>query len=167
MTVIDPPIVLPRIVLALDALATCVCEQLATTGAGPTCWCGLYPGAAVSWEHCGECDGGVCGMGYVRLARVFPYNTFPQGVIDLRCASPLAWAVEIGALRCLPQPADGEPPSPEIAAEATVNQMLDARAIWEAMKCCGLEIGIETYIPVGPEGGCVGGFWLAYLDDPS
>jgi len=66
MTVIDPPVQVPSIVESLLALSDCVCELLVTHGAGSTCWCGLYPGAAVSWEYCGECQSGACGMGYVR-----------------------------------------------------------------------------------------------------
>jgi hypothetical protein len=164
MTVIEPPIVvLPPIALALDALATCVCELLASEGAGPTCWCGLYPGASVSWEYCGECTSGACGMGYVRMGGVFPYATFPLPVIDDRCVKPLAWAVEVGALRCLTIPADGEIASPMEMAEATINQMLDATALYKAIKCCGLELAVEAYRPLGPEGGCVGGAWIGYV----
>jgi hypothetical protein len=93
VTITDPhpehPIAIapPRIIMALVDLADCICTELAATGAGPTCWCGLYPGAQVSWEFCGECSGNTCGMGWVRLAQVFPYNVFPTGTIDLNCAS--------------------------------------------------------------------------------
>lgn len=156
------PIVMPSIVLALDALAACVCEMLATEGAGPTCWCGMYPGADVSWEYCGECSGGKCGMGYVRMGGVFPYATFPLAVVDDRCVKPLAWAIEVGALRCLTIPEDGSIASPAEMAEVTIKQMLDATALYKAIKCCGLEIAVEAYRPSGPAGGCVGGSWIAY-----
>ena len=102
------PIAPPAVALALIDLADCVCSELAETGAGPTCWCGLYPGAAVSWEYCGECGGGTCGMGYVRASGVFPYESFPEAAIDIHCARPLAWSIEVGALRCFPQPDDGQ-----------------------------------------------------------
>jgi hypothetical protein len=157
-----PPVVVPELAVSLIALADCVCELLGTEGAGPTCWCGLYPGAAVSWDYCGECDDGACGMGYVRLAGGFPYDSFPTPVIDDRCAKPLAWAVEVGALRCFPQPADGELPSPAALAEVAIDQALDAAALFKAIRCCDLELAVEVYRPVGPEGMCVGGFWTAY-----
>ena len=77
---ITNPIVPPLVAMALVELADCVCEQLATAGAGPTCWCGVYPGAEVAWDYCGECNGGHCGMGWVRLRAVFPYDIFPTGI---------------------------------------------------------------------------------------
>lgn len=112
----SPPVAPTAMMLALDALATCVCEFLALEGAGPTCWCGLVPGGPnVSWEACsgGECRTDVCGMGYVRLGTVFPYETFPVQTITDRCDRPLAWGVEVGALRCVPVHDDGTPPTPE------------------------------------------------------
>lgn len=163
MTIIEVPPVTQNVIAALADLADCVCAELATTGAGPTCWCGLYPGQAVSWDYCGECSGDRCGMGYVRLASVFPYETFPQQIIDDRCRRPLAWAMEVGALRCLPQPSDGGLASPEEMSSVTISQVLDASALHRAIKCCGLSVGVQSYLPVGPMGGCVGGYWLAYL----
>jgi len=168
VTVTEPiAITPPPIALMLADLAACVCGALANEGAGPTCWCGLYPGAQVSWDYCGACDGDKCGMGWVQLATIFPYNTFPVGVIDLRCASPLAWGIRVGALRCIPTPDDGELPSPEDMANAALMQYLDAKALHTAIKCCtGITASIETYVPVGPDGGCVGGYWTAYLEEP-
>ena len=82
------------------------------------------------------------------------------------CERPLAWAIEVGSLRCFPQPEDGGIVSPEDMTEVAVNQYLDGRALHDAIHCCGLTTALETYVPVGPAGGCVGGFWQAYLDDP-
>lgn len=154
----------PPVALALLELTDCVCAQLSAVGAGPTCWCGLYPGAAVSWEYCGgECSAGVCGMGYVRLAGVFPYDAFPVPAVDDRCVRPLAWGVEVGALRCVPTPSDGTVIDAATMNEVAVAQVLDAYALYQAVKCCGLEMSVERYFPVGPLGGCVGGFWIAYV----
>jgi hypothetical protein len=153
----------PRIALALVDLADCVCAELAETGAGATCWCGLYPGASVSWDYCTECSGGACGMGYVRFAGVFPYDSFPVPTVDFHCAKPTAYALEVGALRCMPQPGDGELADPTTMIEVSLGQLMDAEALYRALKCCGLDIAVERYQPVGPEGGCVGGFWTAYL----
>lgn len=161
MTVL-PPDFSPPFTPVLFALADCVCTELATTGGGPTCWCGLVPGALVSWEFCGECDGGKCGMGYVRVDGVVPYNVFPVAEIDLNCARPLAIRVEVGALRCIP--VAEELPSPETLAEVTAIQMMDIWALYRALMCCGASaVAAEAYVPVGPEGGCVGGFWTAFL----
>jgi hypothetical protein len=40
----------------------------------------------------------------------------------------------------------------------------DAFALYRALRCCqGVEVAAEAWTPVGPEGGCVGGQWTAYL----
>jgi hypothetical protein len=163
MTLVAPPPYTLAVATTLADLADCICEELSTSGAGPPCWCGLYPGQSVSWEFCGECDNDRCGMGYVRLAGVFPYSVFPEQTIDTRCTYPLGWAVEVGALRCLPQPSDGTLPSPQEMAEVAIRQVLDASAIHRGLKCCDHEVAVQQYVPVGPSGGCVGGFWLGYL----
>lgn len=167
MTILEPypeqPIALPppNVAIHLLNLADCLCAELAESGAGPTCWCGPYPGAQVSWEGCGECDNDHCGMGYVRVVAGFPYQVFPQPVVDDRCVMPLAWSVEVGALRCLPTAAEGVL-DPVAMAEAAVVQMFDARAIYTAIRCCpDIRMAISNYVPVGPEGGCVGGYWVA------
>jgi hypothetical protein len=141
----------------------CVCEQLTAVGAGPACWCGIYPGAQVSWDYCSDCNSGVCGMGYVRLAGAFPSDSFPLPAIDTTCRKPLAWGVEVGALRCFPQPESGELLDPVSMGEVAMNQAMDAEALYRALKCCEFEMAIEIYRPVGPDGGCVGGFWTAFL----
>jgi len=71
--------------------------------------------------------------------------------------------VEVGALRCVPQPHDGEALTPIEMAEVAIGQLLDAHALHRALKCCGLEVAVAAWVPAGPEGGCVGGFWSAYL----
>lgn len=162
------PIAPPQIAWQIVELVDCLCGMLEVEGGGRPCWCGAYPGASVSWEFCTECQGGSCGMGYVRPAGIFPYTTFPFPETDVHCASPLAWTIEVGALRCVPQPADGEVLSPADMLDVTITTMLDARAIYKAIKCCDAIPGaaIQFYTPVGPEGGCVGGFWTAFLDVP-
>lgn len=165
---VPPALPYPSVQAILLELVDCVCTSLADNGAGPTCWCGLYPGETISWEYCGgECDEGACGMGWVRATTVFPYETFPVPVIDSRCQRPLAWGVEVGALRCMSM--GQEIASPEEMADTSLSQVLDARALWLALKCCqdnngrSIEISPDVYTPVGPLGGCVGGFWTAFL----
>lgn len=163
MSVIELPAP-PAIAIALTELAECVCEQLTTNGAGETCWCGLYAGAVVTWDYCaGECGNDVCGMGWVRLGTVFPYSIFPQPILDDRCALPLAWQIEVGALRCIPLMPDGGPIDSATMADVALKQVLDARALHAAMQCCGFSVAAEVYTPTGPEGGCVGGFWTGYI----
>lgn len=154
----------PAAINAIIELTECMCELLALEGAGPTCWCGLYPGAAVSWEYCTACDGDTCGMGYVRLAMVSPYQVFPSPAVDDKCVLPTMWALEVGALRCMPTPHDGEVLDVGSMAEVAIGQMLDARALRKAIKCCVPDLGLGLWSPAGPNGACVGGYWAAFLD---
>lgn len=162
------PIAPPTVALLLDALSTCVCEQLATTGAGPVCWCGIYPGNQVSFEFCGECGGNACGMGWVRLAGAFPTDPFPNPTLDPSCFHPVAWTIEVGALRCIPTPPDGMLPGPDVLALVGLDQALDANALYNAIQCCGLDRGtwvVQNWLPLGPDGGCVGGAWTVFVGE--
>lgn len=163
MALVPPPPITQAVVVALAELGDCVCAELTQTGGGEPCWCGLYPGQQVAWESCGECSGGRCGMGYVRVAGVFPSESFPVAAIDRRCTLPLVWAIEVGALRCFPYTSDGDAPPPTEMADAAVVQILDASALHRAIKCCSVEVAVQSYTPVGPMGGCVGGYWTAFL----
>lgn len=163
MTVVDP-IAPPMVAMAMQQLSECVCEQLETVGAGPTCWCGILPGAAAAWDYCaGECTTDRCGIGWVRLVSVFPYGIFPTPTPDDRCVLPLAWTVEVGALRCMPLTLDGSPLDPVTMSDVALRQILDARALHWALKCCDLPVAANVYTPLGPDGGCVGGAWTAWL----
>jgi hypothetical protein len=155
---------LPFITPHLVTLTECVCEELAATGAGPTCWCGMYAGALPAWDYCGSCDGDVCGMGYVRVVTAFPYEVFPIPTLDNTCRRELAWQIEVGAMRCIPVHDDGLPLAEADMAEVWVGQMLDTWALYKALTCCEAPgMSVQSYTPVGPEGGCVGGFWTAYV----
>ena len=148
----------------LLTLADCLCEKLTSEGAGPTCWCGLWHGEVVSWDYCDECSSTACGMGYVRLANAFPYETFPAPAVSLRCYLPLAYHIEVGALRCFPTMEEGGAlPPPAAITEASLLTLADMRAMHNALMCCGLDIAVEAYIPVGPAGNCAGGYWTGYI----
>lgn len=149
----------------IDALMACVCELLATTGAGPACWCGFFPGAEVSWDYCGQCEGGTCGMAYIRIVEAYQSAAFPDPDDTVtRCQSPLAVQLAVGALRCMPVEDDGSLPDPDAVMEASIGVIADMTAMWEAISCCDIgEYAVGNYTPLGPQGGCVGGEWLMWV----
>ena len=160
---------MPPIAPVVIDLINCVCEMLATNGQGPTCWCGVYPGASVSWEECGDCGDDVCGMGYVRPGTTTPYDVFPFSVIDENCVKPLAYELEVGVLRCFPtMDDDGAMPPADVTTEAAMGLLQDQYALYQAIMCCeGLKTkAISAWQPIGPQGNCVGGFWTVYVDEP-
>lgn len=151
-----------RLASVIASLSECVCETLTTSGGGPLCWCGLYPGAQVSWDYCGNCSGATCGMGYVRLDAVYPSSSLPQPDITPTCAAPLAARIAVGALRCVPVADDsGNLPEPMDLWESGLQIIADMGALHEAIVCCkpGYYV-LGEYTPLGPRGGCAGGEWM-------
>lgn len=162
----DPPVLLPpKFLTKVLELVECVCAHVESEGAGAVCWCGLYPGQAVSFDYCGECDGGACGMAWVRPTQFYPSDTFPLPTIDMTCTKPLALGLEVGVVRCMPLiGADGELPSNEDMNIAGIAQLLDAMALYKAIACCeGVNLTVEQWQPASG-GGCAGGFWTVFLD---
>jgi hypothetical protein len=163
VTVIEP-FVVPVFAAALLDLSECLCENLETVGAGPVCWCGPISGAEPAWDYCSECGNDVCGMAWVRLVSAAPFTTFPNPDPSPGCNKNLMYTVELGAMRCVPYPSGGEPPSVTAMAEVTLRQWADAQAMYRALRCCNQPlVTAQTYQPFGPTGGCVGGAWLASI----
>lgn len=158
----------PKITLALMDLRDCLCSALCEIGAGPTCWCGIWHGELVSWDYCSECDRGACGMGWVRLFDAAPSETFPEATIDPNCTMPLAYQIEVGAVRCYPtMDDDGSLPDEGAIGEAAMGMIADMEAMHEALRCCTSEhitdFVLGNYLPLGPSGACAGGAWTAWI----
>lgn len=154
---------LPLITPHLVSLSECVCEELTERGAGPLCSCTFYPGALPAFDGCSECTSGTCGMGWLRVVTAFPSDSFPLQSFDPHCRKEMVWQLEIGAVRCMPVEQDGGPLDEQTLAEVWVGQMLDAEAIARAVFCCDVpSIMLDTYTPIGPDGGCVGGSWSVF-----
>jgi len=154
----------PRVVTALDEISRCLCAEL--TAVAPLCWCGIWHGDTVSWDYCGsECAGNACGMAWVRITSLFPYDTFGTPTLDLHCRLPIAYGIEVGCVRCMPTMGpNGELPPPDEVEESSLRMIADAEAMYRALRCCAAAtLAIELYSPAGPLGGCAGGTWTGYL----
>lgn len=130
-----------------------------------TCFLGVLHGQSAPWDY------GMEGlMVWVRLTGAFPSTQFPapdQGLLG--CPKPLAFGIEVGALRCAPLPNEttGDLPSATeqeaVAAEATSDMV----ALYRAVACCFgdgsarrfQDISLGAYTPLGPMGGVTGGAW--------
>src|SRR5262245_54428037 len=147
----------------LTELLSCVCQSI--NNVKPVCDCVMLPGFEAAFYYCGECEDGKCGMAWVNLISVFPYQTFPNPVIDTRCQLPLAMTAQIGVVRCMPTPdSAGNPPPAEDLVEATSLQMADMAALYRAVYCCGAAYkAIGQWTSIGPLGDCVGGMWNVHL----
>ena len=148
----------------LVELKDCLCQELTDAELKPSdCFCGIVPGADVPYDY----DNG---MAWVRLTGANPSRTFPNtAVFSNGCGAPLAFGVEVGSLSCIPglSPGGGFP-TDDVREEAARVQITTMQAMRRAITCCmprGLEILLQGYIPVGPDGGLVGGIWTASISE--
>lgn len=153
-------------------LASCLCRELAAQGGPETCFCGVIPGDAVAYDFCAPCGGDRCGMAWVRLTSVVPLSTVAFGTTgqfpSSRCAVPLAGIFEVGVLRCAPTLGEGaEPPDVAIQLESAQMQAADMAASGRAAACCftGRFVEVAGWAPLGPSGGCLGGFWTVTVGE--
>lgn len=160
----------------LVGLAACLCDALkeaaAKTGAPEPCFCGVLPGTAVAQDYCDE---GYCeannGMAWTRLVSITTeqVQTSPSGASGPSCATVYNITVEAGVLRSAPvfSDSEGEPPTVEAQLAASMQQQHDMGVVLSVLDCCdGLPEMLDRpiigeYLPIGPEGGCVGGAWSA------
>jgi hypothetical protein len=145
---------------ALD-LAACVCTALVERGAGEPCWCGIAPGSEASWVGCTDCGSGNCGSAWVRLDSAFPYTTFPDSEPGLTCTASLGYTIEVGVVRCMPLNDDGSALDTATSLDVALASAADMMALRHAVECCFGDTlhSLVGWSPLGPQGGCVGGFW--------
>lgn len=147
----------------LDGLRTSLDTSLAAVDRSP-CFLAIVPGDQVVADHCG-CGTHGCGMGWVRLVRVFHSTRFPApdtAPVNLSVRAPLAMAVEVGVMRCQPVMTGTQMPTAAQQINATLDQVADMQAVHDAIACCP-EVSARTnviagYLPLSG-GGCGGGAW--------
>lgn len=156
MTEPIPPNVIQTV---LDDLATCLCAQILTDGLPPLCFCGVVPGEDVALDRTGDCDD-ACGQAWVRLATAYPSVAIGQpSQVPGNCTQGIGLEIEMGVIRCF-DVGDGRSPVEEsVLAAAGQLQVADMLAMWRAVACCrqSKDFIIGQYVPVGPQGGIVGG----------
>lgn len=142
-------------------LASCLCQGIKDCRDIPdVCYCGLIPGAQYIDMTGADCD--PAGQAWVRLGQAFP--SARVGVPDLtpgNCGAGVGTVIEVGVMRWFPIQA--EPLTDEEVLEATVIQIRDMEIMREAILCCPSldknDFILNTYTPLGPLGGQVGGQW--------
>jgi hypothetical protein len=108
-----------------------------------------------------------CAEGFIRVAGVFPYTSFPEVDTTSNCSTLTGATIEVGVMRCMPA-ADPRLPQngPGFAEtfETTRQQLADMRAIQCALQKVDIEdIALGQYTPVGPQGTAVGGYWTVSI----
>lgn len=146
----------------LEAMATCLCAQIAADGSPETCFCGVIPGDQAVAAYSGDCSD-KCGMAWVRSMAIYPAVTL--GALNdtgNNCTSMLGIDIQIGILRCVSVGSeDGEMPgAAELLSDAR-QQHADALSIWKSVSCCSeltsKDYTLGPWVPMGPLGGYSGG----------
>lgn len=141
----------------LDAIQTCWCAILADSAGGAPEACCVTAGAPSVAACCG-------GFAWVRLVSAYPSVGFPTPMNKPQNCIIDTWAlkVEVGILRCAPEPCDVLSntccTSEEEAAVIMLDDFRQMRKLWTC-GCIGLsqsEIIMGDLRAFGPQGGCVG-----------
>lgn len=154
------PVAPSKIAVILEAVADCLCQQIADDGRPEVCFCGVVPGALAVADLVGNC-GDICGMAWVRMEQMYPATTVgvPNGDPG-NCGKALAIDFEVGMLRCS-EPTESDPAG---LLQSTEDQIADAETMFRAVRCCPALPSADTvvgpYTPLGPDGGTVGGTML-------
>jgi hypothetical protein len=112
----------------------------------------------VAWDEC--CDGQLWG----RVVTITPHQTTQQGrgaVSMPPCGVDyLIATVAIGLIRCAASISDsGKSPSAGRLTADGYQQLDDMTAIERVILCDPRTLNVQSWNPLGPEGGCVGGEW--------
>lgn len=116
------------------------------------------PGSLVAFDYC---DTG--GMAWARLGSIAAVQTL-QGS---NCLTEYDVVVEVAILRCAPTlDEEGNLPSSEEQFAAFMQQMFDMGILHKVLTCTKIpasftSLTLGEYVPVGPDGGCIGGLWTA------
>lgn len=151
----------------VDILVACLEQAVATVPKPPKVTC-LRPGEQVALMLSSAGRDECCeGLAWVRVASIYPSNTFPAQDITVAGCGVVAWAatIELGVARCAPTPPAEEIPSCEEWTDATYAILDDAAAMRRALCCFAaaekyrlMLPGIWTPLPI--DGGCMGGTML-------
>lgn len=164
-TLVDP---------VLLELRDCLCAEVAKTTAGPTCRCMVVHSFTLPVMDGCDCDcGGGHGDAWVRLLRLEPELSLP-GVSQLSCLIGWQAVIELGTYRCSPLPEEGEALPERAVTDFALAMGSDRAALIRAVQCCTpllqqreLDLNVEVWQPIGPEGGCAGSILTVRIPLPA
>jgi hypothetical protein len=105
-------------------------------------------------------DVAACSQAWVRVMGVQPTHK-GESFDDGDCSAVLRVELEVGVLRCVDVPEDGEAPTASDVLVGSLQAMTDMKAIYCAAMDCEVWDSIDsgTWSPSGPIGGQYGGIW--------
>lgn len=159
-----PTLTDPSVLPVATSLLACLQETLGETAAPPKS-VSLRVGSQVELLLSQTRDECCEGVGWVRVALIYPSDNFPQPNTEWTSCSPLQWAavLELGVARCAPTPEATDMPSGDEWNAVAEAILADAAAMRQAL-CCFADVETDRmylpglWQPLPVEGGCVGGF---------
>ena len=99
-----------------------------------------------------------CSQAWVRVMDILPVS---QDSFGDDCATVMRIGLEVGVLRCVEVPEDGEAPKATDVLLSAMQSMEDMNAIYCAAMDCEVWNSIDAgqWLPNGPQGGQYGGTW--------
>jgi hypothetical protein len=159
---LDPPLApADRINDALIEFTGCVGESLADVCSyGLTIGEDYVPFDPDPEDECGDNEV-ACTQAWVRVVSVTPINVTDGFSGTDGCAATFSIDLEVGVLRCLELPEDGEAPTASDVLVAAAQAMADMNAIYCAAMACEVwdANASGAWAPSGPLGGHYGGTW--------
>jgi hypothetical protein len=134
-------------------------DQAQSSGLPEPCLISVLPGAVIPFDYCEE--GGMAWSRLVGLTAIQATDPFSV------CAVEYEITAELGVLRCAPiLHEDGTLPVMEEYVASSLQQNADMGLMHHILSCWTAPPSftgpaIDSYIPIGPDGGCVGGIWAA------
>lgn len=150
------------------AVLTATLDEVLDEFDAATCRTFVAPGASAVWDVCCPCARDAEGQAWVAVQSYGPSDTFPNlSNAPLRCKPDQYVAtVDVGVLRCASTVDDaGNAPSSDLLIEEAQKVSRDRTLVQYALLCRFAEeadlypgeIALGTWVPLGPQGGCVGG----------
>lgn len=147
----------------LTQLASCLCAKLNEEGQTPTCFCGVVAGAQSvndTWTECDNRDG----RAWVRLAASYPAEVAgEQATRKQNLKLGLGIDIELGIERTIVWDPDDGTISEAQHLEMVTQEVLDMKAIFQAVGCCegfkaqDVDVVVGQWSPLGPQGLVYGG----------
>jgi hypothetical protein len=138
---------------ALHAVLGCVHDALRE----PVGRVVVMPGASVVWDDC--CEGQL----WVRVVSVVGAGTLTKSAMQ-PCAPLYQVNLTVGVVRCAAViDSQGNPPTPAVMTHDADTTLRDFADVVTGLVCCASKVPeisalrVESWAPVGVDGGCVGG----------
>lgn len=151
---------------SMETLLACASEAICDH---PVCREFINPGPDAPHD---TCQTSKFGDGQLWVAHLDEQPGWPSPTgLPTTCATLWTEVIELGIVRCARGKVTDQgtaPPAEDVSYDAEIQQR-DRHALRQAILCCwgveGKDLVIQSWVPIPPAGGCVGGVWTVAIRD--